>query len=55
MKLFTRLMLVLAILLSTTSAAFAREVKGNVVDTADEPLIGEIGRASCRERVSWYV
>ncbi len=40
MKLFTRLMLVLAILLSTTSAAFAREVKGNVVDTADEPLIG---------------
>ena len=40
MKLFTRLMLVLAILLSTTSAAFAREVKGNVVDTTDEPLIG---------------
>ncbi len=40
MKLFTRLMLVLAILLSTTSAAFAREVKGNVVDSTDEPLIG---------------
>lgn len=40
MKLFTRLMLVLAILLSTASAAIAREVKGTVTDTSDEPLIG---------------
>ncbi len=40
MKLFTRLVLVFAILLSTASAAIAREVKGTVVDTSDEPLIG---------------
>lgn len=40
MKLFTRLMFVLAILLSTASAAIAREVKGTVTDTSDEPLIG---------------
>ena len=33
-------MLLFAVLLSTAWSAYARQVKGTVVDAADEPLIG---------------
>ena len=29
----------------------ASKIQGTVVDETGEPIIGEIGRASCRERV----
>lgn len=42
MKVITRMLLVLAILLTGIPSAFAanRELKGTVLDSADEPLIG---------------
>lgn len=40
MKPFTRLILVLALLLTASASALAREITGTVTDSSDEPLIG---------------